>query len=111
MTIKIGIVSFAHIHAVSYAEALKRIEGVKLVGIMDEDRVRGTQYSEEFDTKFFSNINDLLMQDLDAVIVTSENVHHKEHVIASALAGKHVMCEKPISVSIKDAQEMIAICK
>ncbi|WP_256758257.1 Gfo/Idh/MocA family protein [Cohnella sp. WQ 127256] len=108
---KVGIVSFAHIHVVSYAEALKRIEGVELVGIMEEDRIRGPKYSEWFETKLFTNINDLLMQDLDAVIVTSENVHHKEHVIASASAGKHVLCEKPISVSIQDAQEMIDICK
>ncbi|WEK55958.1 MAG: Gfo/Idh/MocA family oxidoreductase [Candidatus Cohnella colombiensis] len=108
---KIGMISFAHIHAESYAKALRRIEGVEFVGIMDEDSVRGRKYSELFGTLHFSNMDEFLKQDMDAVIVTSENVHHKEHVLASAKAGKHVLCEKPISISITDAQEMIDVCK
>jgi len=108
---KIGIISFAHIHAESYGRALKRIEDVEFVGVMDEDEERGRKYSLFFGTRHFSNINDFLMQDLDAVIVTSENVQHKEHVIAAALAGKHVLCEKPIAVNKIDAQEMIDICR
>lgn len=111
MTIKIGIISFAHIHATSYAGALKRIEGVELVGIMDEDEARGSQYAEQFETRWFSTLNEFFMQEIDAVIIASENVHHKEYVIAAALAGKHVLCEKPLAVSIQDAQEMIEVCK
>ncbi|MDI6784454.1 MAG: Gfo/Idh/MocA family oxidoreductase, partial [bacterium] len=41
----------------------------------------------------------------------SENVHHKKLTVMAAKAGKHVLCEKPISVSVKDAQVMIDACE
>jgi predicted dehydrogenase len=49
--------------------------------------------------------------DCDAVIVTSANACHKQHVIAAARAGKHILCEKPIATTIRDAGKMIDACK
>lgn len=108
---KIGIISFAHMHAYGYAQAVKRIEGVELSGIADENAERGQKYADEFGTAYYPSAEELLKQDIDAVIVTSENVGHKEHVIAAAGAGKHVLCEKPLSTNVSDAQEMIDVCR
>lgn len=108
---KIGIISFAHMHAYSYALALEKLEGVELVGIADVNEERGNKYAEQFKTNYYSDYAELLKMDIDAVIVTSENIHHKEHVIDAAKAGKHILCEKPISTNVKDAQEMIDVCK
>jgi UDP-N-acetylglucosamine 3-dehydrogenase len=108
---KIGIISFAHMHAFSYAQALKQIEGIELVGISDEDETRGRTFADKFGAVFYANHNDLLKLDLDAVIVTSENAKHRDHVVAAAKAGKHVLCEKPLSTNVKDAQEMIDTCR
>ncbi len=47
---------------------------------------------------------------IDAVYISSRNELHCEHVIAAAVAGKHVLCEKPVATSLKDAREMIAAC-
>src|SRR5699024_832166 len=49
--------------------------------------------------------------DIDAVIVCSENVHHKTMTIAAAEAGKHVLCEKPLATTMEDGQAMIDACK
>ncbi len=108
---KIGIISFAHMHAYSYAHGVLQLEGVELAGIADENEERGKKYAAQFNTSYYANYADLLNQDIDAVIVTSENAKHKEHVIAAAKAGKHVLCEKPISTNIRDAQEMIDACR
>lgn len=108
---KIGIISFAHMHANSYASVLKNLDGVTLAGIADENEERGKEYSELFDTVYFKNYQELLKTDIEAVIVTSENSLHYQHVIAAANAGKHVLCEKPLATNIKDMKEMIRVCE
>jgi UDP-N-acetylglucosamine 3-dehydrogenase len=108
---KVGIISFAHPHAYGYADALSRIEGVQLVGIADEDETRGVSAAARYNTKYFGGYEELLHQELDAVIITSENIKHREHVVAAATAGKHILCEKPIATKVEDAKEMIEVCK
>lgn len=48
---------------------------------------------------------------IDAVYVALPNSMHAEYTIRSAKAGKHVLCEKPMSVSVAEAEAMIAACK
>src|SRR4051812_29776570 len=108
---KVGIISFAHGHAYSYADALTKINGVQLVGIADDDKNRGTNAAERYQTQYFSHYQELLQQDIEAVIITSENSKHREHVVAAAKAGKHILCEKPIASKLEDAEAMIEVCK
>jgi predicted dehydrogenase len=49
--------------------------------------------------------------DIDAVWVVTPNALHAEHTIAAAKAGKHVICEKPLEVSVERCQRMIDACK
>lgn len=49
--------------------------------------------------------------DIDAVYVITPNSTHKDFVIRTAKAGKHAICEKPMSVNAKDGQEMVDACK
>ncbi|CAM4159929.1 Gfo/Idh/MocA family protein [Lederbergia lenta] len=108
---KVGIISCAHSHAYSYASGLQSIEGVEIVGIADNDMVKGKEFAETFNIPYYSSYQAFLEIEMDAVIVTSENVHHKEHVKAAAKAQKHILCEKPLATTIEDAQEMIDICR
>ncbi len=107
---KVGIISFAHMHAYSYADGLKQLN-VEIAGISDEDEERGKEVAEQYQSTYFANYEDLLNTDMDAVIVTSENIHHITHVTAAAKAGKHILCEKPLATTLEDAQQMIDICK
>ncbi|MEH7387529.1 Gfo/Idh/MocA family oxidoreductase, partial [Bacillus sp. JJ1521] len=108
---KIGIISFAHMHATSYASVIKEMEGVTLAGIADENEERGMKYSQLYDAVYYKNYQELLDSDVDAVIVTSENSLHHQHVMAAAKAGKHVLCEKPLATNLKDIEEMIRVCE
>jgi predicted dehydrogenase len=49
--------------------------------------------------------------DIDAVYIITPNALHKEACLRVARAGKHVICEKPMSVNAKDGQEMVDACK
>lgn len=107
---KVGIISFAHMHAYGYADALAHIEGATFAGITDDNADRGRRAAERYGTAFYGSAQELL-QAVDAVIVTSENAKHHGHVVAAARAGKHILCEKPISTSVEQAEEMIRICR
>lgn len=48
---------------------------------------------------------------IDAVIVCLPNSMHAEYTIRSAKAGKHVLCEKPMAISVAESESMIAACK
>jgi len=110
--LKIGILSFAHMHAASYAAALAAHPGAELVGIADADAERGREQAEAFGTRFFESEAALLDQHLDGVVVTSENVHHRRLVEMAAGAGvKAILCEKPLATTPEDAQAMIDVCR
>lgn len=108
---KIGIMSFAHMHAYSYADCLKKIPNVEIAAIFDEDIKRGSEASEKYNVPHYSSQLDFLKVSMDAVIICSENSRHKEMVINAAKAKKHILCEKPIATNVLDAQEMIEVCK
>ncbi|MEM2179102.1 MAG: Gfo/Idh/MocA family oxidoreductase [Candidatus Methanomethylicaceae archaeon] len=108
--VKIGIVSFAHPHAESYANALKQIENVELCGIFDDDKSRGGAKASYYKTKFYSNFDEMLKkEEPDAVIITSENVKHSEQAIIAMKEGVNVLCEKPIATTLEDADKIVSI--
>ncbi|KAB8139239.1 Gfo/Idh/MocA family oxidoreductase [Gracilibacillus oryzae] len=107
---KIAIISFAHMHALSYASALVNNPETELAGIWDEDQQRGHKMAEQFGSTYYADLDQLLQSDIDAVIVCSENVNHKKHVLKAASYQKHILCEKPIATEINDAIEMINAC-
>ncbi|WP_408007811.1 Gfo/Idh/MocA family protein [Pseudalkalibacillus sp. A8] len=107
---KIGIMSFAHMHAYSYAEGLVNLRGVNLTGISDKNEKRGKEAADRFGAIYYQSDKALLESDIVAVIVCSENVRHKEMVIQAARAKKHILCEKPLATTKEDALEMIRTC-
>lgn len=108
---KIGIMSFAHMHANSYANHLRNHPDTQLTAIWDDDPARGQKAAETFGGTYYDDVEQFLKADLDAVVVCSENSKHRDHVVQAARAGKHVLCEKPIATEIQDALEMIAACR
>jgi len=109
--IRVAMLSFAHMHAESYAACVGRLEGTELVGVYDRDQARGRTMAQRFDTDFYDKLEVLLGAEVDAVIVCSENARHRELTVAAAEAGKHVLCEKPIATTVEDAEAMIAACE
>jgi UDP-N-acetylglucosamine 3-dehydrogenase len=109
--VKVGIISFEHMHAYSYASCLQRLPGAELVGIADQDPRRGLDAAYRFKTPYYRDYQELLRQELDAVLICSANARHREHTVAAAQAGKHVMVEKPIATSVADGTAMVTACR
>jgi predicted dehydrogenase len=108
---KIGIMSVAHHHAISYAAGLRAIPGLEMIGIADEDTARGRAFADRFGVRLFPSYEALLAERPAGVLVCSENARHRPLVELAARSGVHVMCEKPLATSVEDAQAMVDACE
>jgi UDP-N-acetylglucosamine 3-dehydrogenase len=106
MSVRVGIVSFAHVHSPAYAGVLRDLAAADFVGITDEDADRGTEAAGQYGVRFFDNVASLL-DEVDAVVVCSENKNHARDVIPALTDDVHVLCEKPIATTVEDARAMI----
>lgn len=110
--IRLGIVSFAHQHNYGFAAGALTLPGVSISAVWDADPEIGAAAAVQFGTDFEPNLDALLARDdIDAVIIGSENINHAPHTIAAANAGKHVLCEKPLATTVEDAQAMVDACE
>ncbi|NOU93987.1 gfo/Idh/MocA family oxidoreductase [Paenibacillus sp. LMG 31456] len=109
--VKVGMISFAHLHAVSYLQALALRPDVELVGIADENRERVEPFIQQYQLPYFADYRELLAGDADVVIISSENSKHAQMTIEAAQHKKHVLCEKPLGLSREEMRRMIEACE
>jgi len=105
--VRIGLLSFAHVHAPSYAACVKALPGCRFVGIADEDDARGREAAQRYGTKYFETFEALVKSDIDAVIIASDNKSHLPLALLAAKHGKHILCEKPIARNLDEARRML----
>jgi predicted dehydrogenase len=108
---KIGLVGAGAIMRLSHAPTIKASDSAELVAVFDADPTRAEAITKDFGGMAFDNLEAMLgLRDLDAVIVATPNKFHEEGVIAAAKHGKHVFCEKPLSVDAAAARRMVTAC-
>jgi predicted dehydrogenase len=106
--INLGIISFAHGHVTAYCNQMKGWDDVRLVATWDDDAERGRRSADQFGMEFTPHLEALLDRpDIDAVIVTSETNKHADHCIAAARAGKQILLQKPMALSLEDCDRII----
>ncbi|RJX38134.1 gfo/Idh/MocA family oxidoreductase [Paenibacillus pinisoli] len=109
--LKVGMISFAHEHAFSYLDALLSIPEVTIVGIADPVPARVAEATGKHNIAYYNDYHVLLEQPMDAVVICSENALHAEITIAAASKGIHVLCEKPLGISIDEMNQMVEACE
>ena len=67
--------------------------------------------ANEFNAQAFNNIDEFLNSNIDAVYIATPVNKHYEQVVKCAKKGKHVLCEKPLGLTISEAEKMILLCK
>jgi predicted dehydrogenase len=105
---RLAIVSFAHSHVNTYAEAIKDFADARLVAAWDDDRERGQTQCAKYGLAFEPDLDTLLKRpDVDAVFVTSPTNQHAAHAVAAAEAGKGVLLQKPMALTLADCDAII----
>ena len=97
--------------------ALKLTNNCRLAGVVTGDRAKGEAWAKEYgfsEKSIYSYDTMARLADdpaIDIVYVVTPNALHAEHTIAAAKAGKHVICEKPMAISVAECDAMIAACR
>jgi predicted dehydrogenase len=102
----VGCGEFGRNHARVYRE----MEGVELVGVFDENRERGAQIAQEFGTRAFEGLEDLPGR-VDAASVAVPTVAHRDVGCQLMETGIDVLVEKPMTRTLKEADELVATAK
>jgi 1,5-anhydro-D-fructose reductase (1,5-anhydro-D-mannitol-forming) len=111
--IRYGIIGFGNFAERTLAPAIQASTNSEFAALQKrsitaaEEKARAFQVPLAFDSaeKLASHT------DIDAVIVASAVVHHAQDTITAALAGKHVLVEKPMAMNTAEAEQMIEVCR
>ncbi len=92
--------------------AIRAQPGNEVVAVLSTDTRRGTDFARaQGIPSSHTDLATLLANpDVGAVYISTTNELHKMQTLAAAAAGKHVLCEKPLALSLADAREMVAAC-
>ena len=108
-----GRISYKHVEAI-----VNNINDCELVAVADpigeKTIIRANEYKEKTscDVATYEDYKNMLDEvDLDAVVIATESGYHAEIAIYCMNKGKHVIVEKPMALSTKDAEEMIKVSK
>ena len=93
-----------------HEKMLKDFPGIKLMGFADRDPKQLEDVSEGL-KRYASNEELLADPDVDVVLIAANNNQHKKLVIQAANAGKDIICEKPVAMSLEELDEMEAAVK
>lgn len=110
MSLRVVLLSAAHVHAPSYAWCLASHPDADLTNVWDDDPARGRAFAERFDLGFEADL-DAALAGADAAVVCAENVRHRTLVEAAVAHGKPVLCEKPLATTVADAEAMVAAAR
>ena len=104
----IGSGSIANTHA----QAISAIDNATLVAIYGRSADKVKDLATQYNCDWYTDLDVMLKRaDIDAVSICTPNGTHANMGIAAALAGKHVLVEKPIDVSLEKADALIAFCQ
>ena len=91
---------------------LYSVEDSELIAVMRRDQAKAEDFAERHGAKrAYSDVDKLLSDDeINAIYIATPPHVHCEQTILAARAGKHVLCEKPMAMSISECQQMVDAC-
>ncbi|MCH6573714.1 MAG: Gfo/Idh/MocA family oxidoreductase [Bacteroidetes bacterium] len=110
--LKWGIAGCGYYAEHSFIPALSFLRRSSLVSLYSHNSQRAKQLAENSSASgYFNDYDEFLKSDINCVYISSVNSDHYEQVIKAAEADKNILCEKPLAISSKQAEEMVKICK
>jgi len=109
---KWGIAGLGNFAVNSIIPAIKGLRRSRIVAVFSHSFERAKEIAGLFSIKeYYDDFEKFLSSDFDAVYIASANQYHYEQVIASAKAGKHIICEKPLALNSQQGEEMVKVCE
>jgi glucose-fructose oxidoreductase len=112
--VRYAVVGLGHIAQVAVLPAFKHAQrNSTLVSIVTDDQTKRREIARKYrlDQAYSYREYERCLEEVDAVYIALPNSMHAEYTIRAAKAGVHVLCEKPMAVTVKECQRMIGACK
>jgi predicted dehydrogenase len=107
--IRIGVIGCGKIAQVRHLPEYATNPNVQLVGYFDKNLARAKEMAAKYGGTAYESYFDLLKNpEIDAVSVCVENHNHAEMSTAALYAGKHVLCEKPMAITLAECESMVS---
>ena len=106
-TLNIGIIGLGEIGQ-AHCDAFSQVGRARLVAVSDVDQTRLAETTARTKTRGYVDYRELLAhRDLDAVVIATPEQAHAIPCVLAAEAGKHILVEKPIATTLRDAENII----
>ncbi len=109
--LNVGVIGLGRLGSVYAKDLAQRVPNARLAAVADVQPGRAAQFARQYGIpKSYENHHELIAdREIDAVAVVTPTSTHKEVVIEAAHAGKAIFCEKPISLSLDDAMQILDV--
>jgi UDP-N-acetyl-2-amino-2-deoxyglucuronate dehydrogenase len=98
--------------AKSHFTGIEQTDAAVLVAVCDADPERAKEYGELYGVRSYTEYTELLASDeVDVVCLCTPSGMHADQTIQAAHAGKHIVCEKPMAITLEDARRMMEVCE
>lgn len=105
--LKVGVLGAGHLGKI-HLRLLNESSKYKLIGFYDPDAINGKDVEVEFGYQYFDNINSLI-EEVDVVDIVTPTLSHYDCAKRAMQKGKHVFIEKPITNTLKEAEELLIL--
>jgi predicted dehydrogenase len=110
--IKWGVAGCGRFTEFSFIPALEFLRKSTINSVYSGTVARAKQVADKYGIpRHFDNYDEFLKSDINAVYIGSINSNHYEQVVKAAEAGKNILCEKPLSMTSAQAEEMVKVCE
>src|SRR6185503_15574497 len=108
--VRVGLIGCGAVPQTAHLPILSKMRGAKLVALCDNDGPKTSAIAKRFGVPdVFTDIDDLLeLEQLDAVIVATPNHLHEPHVLSALRAKVHVLCGRPLALSVRGVERILA---
>jgi len=107
--VKVAIIGTGFIGNI-HADAYQKLHNAKVVAITDCNAEKGKEAAGKAGANFYEDMESMLKhEDVDVVDICTPTFLHADMVKKAAQAGKHILCEKPLALELKEADEMIEV--
>ncbi len=108
--VKFGFIGCGSVSKLHYVGS-KNNPKIKFLSVYDINEKQVKKTAKRFKMVPYTNLDAFLKSDIDAILVMVPHYLHEEMVLATAEAGKHVLCEKPMATTLESCDQMIAAAK
>jgi predicted dehydrogenase len=107
--IRVGVLGAGAIAQVAHLPVLRRLPGVEVVGICDNDVGKAQALAARFEVKdTYDDIEEVLRYaNVDVVVICTPNHLHEIHIVSALAAGAHVLCERPLALTLAGVERVL----